>query len=76
MNNVSIDELKLPRKILIRTINALKFHNILTIQDLLDTPRSTVQRRIPNLGKVCFDEIERALLLMGYQLKDGKNHDK
>jgi DNA-directed RNA polymerase alpha subunit len=72
MNNISIDEIKLPRKILIRTINALKYHNILTIQDLLDTPRSTVQRKIPNLGKVCFDEIERALLLMGYKLKDGK----
>jgi len=72
MNSISIDELKLPRKILVRTINALKYHNILTIQNLLATPRSTVQRGIPNLGKVCFDEIERALLLMGYQLKDGE----
>jgi DNA-directed RNA polymerase alpha subunit len=76
MNNISIDELKLPRKIGVRTINALKHHNILTIQELLNTPRSTVQRQIPNLGKVCFDEIERSLLLMGYQLKDKKNYDK
>ena len=70
MNNISVDELKLPRKILVRTINALKYHNILTIQDLLATPRSTVQRRIPNLGKVCFDEIELALSRMGYKLKE------
>lgn len=62
---VSIDDLDITE----RAKNSLKFHGIISVNDLASRPTSYL-RTIPNLGKKSLIEIQRSLGRHGIRLKD------
>ena len=62
---IKIEELELTA----RALNCLKSENIYTIADLLRTTKQNLLK-VPNLGRVVFNQINSALENKGLSLKD------